>query len=392
MTDLNVHFLGLNFPNPFLLASGPPTANGKMVIDGFKHGWGGAILKTIGLEPTRHPCPRLQVIRTGREKTGMVNLELISDLKLSEWLNQIDEIKNQFPDRPLIASIMGGGNSFEWQEVEYQLEKHGIDGFEMNVSCPNFVEQKGAQLGQDPESLSQAVRWVREATKLPVIVKLTPNVTDILVLAKVAKDSGADAVTATNTLSGLAGIDLSNFTPLPVVQNVGMTGGYGGPGLKPVALRCAANISKSIDIPVIGCGGITNWKDAVEYIAVGASMVEVCTAVMWNGFEIINSLINGLLNYLEDQGFSHIHEIRGKALSNLVQFSGLNLQNRLIAKVENEKCNGCGICKRACWSGGYQAIDLINKKAIIDQARCDGCGLCLGLCPLNAISMDLKIQ
>lgn len=387
MASLASEFLGIKFPNPFILASAPPTANSGMIIDAFTAGWGGAVLKTIGLVPTPHPSPRLQVLGNHREKRGMVNIELISDASIDQWEIEIDLIKSAFPDRPLIASIMGGGNAYEWQEVVRRLEPHGIDAFEMNVSCPNFSEERGAQLGQDPESLALAIRWVREATKLPVIVKLTPNVTDIVALAKVAKDAGADAVTATNTLSGLAGIDLDSLNPLPTVDQYGIFGGYSGPGLKPVSLRCVASIAQKIDIPIIGCGGIESWRDAAEYMAVGASLVEVCTSVMWNGYGIIKQLNTGLLKYLEQRGASSITDLTGKALPHIVNFPKLNLEVKLLAEVDEEQCNGCGICVKACQSGGFSAITLDNKKARVDFFRCDGCGLCVGVCPYGIIKM-----
>jgi dihydropyrimidine dehydrogenase (NAD+) subunit PreA len=387
MADLKVNFLGMDFPNPFLLASAPPTANAAMVMDGFAHGWGGAVLKTIGLEPTRHPCPRLHVLQEGRTKTGMVNIELISEWGLAEWLGEIDAIRGRFPDRPLIASIMGGGNPYDWQEVVRQLGQHGICGFEMNVSCPNFSAGKGAQLGQDPDSLAKAVRWVREATALPLIVKLTPNVTDITRLARVAKEAGANAVTATNSLSGLGGIDLDTFQPQPAVDGAGIFGGYSGPGLKPVSLRCAASIARSVPIAIVGGGGISHWQDAAEFLSVGCSVVEVCTVVMWNGFGIIDQLVRGLSDYFDHHHMSSPAALVGKALPNLVQYPDLNLDRRLVAQVDPKKCNGCAICVGACSSGGYQAIQMADQKASVDLARCDGCGLCAGVCPTSAICM-----
>jgi dihydropyrimidine dehydrogenase (NAD+) subunit PreA len=387
MTDLTTDFLGMQFPNPFLLASAPPTANAHMILDGFAIGWGGAVLKTIGLEPTRNPCPRVHIIKEGRTKVGMVNIELISEWGLAEWLDGISEIRRRFPDRPLIASIMGGGNPHDWQEVVRQLEPRGISAFEMNVSCPNFAAERGAQLGQDPVSLGKAVSWVREATLLPLIVKLTPNVTDITLLARVARESGADAVAATNTLSGLGGIDLQTMQPQPAVEGMGIFGGYSGPGLKPVALRCAAAIARSVDIPIIGGGGISRWQDAAEFISVGCSVVEVCTAVMWNGYGIIKQLTHGLSDYLEQQKLDSLNALIGKALPHLKQYPDLNIGYRLLAKVDLQICNGCTICEKACTSGAYQAIQMKEEKAVIDKAKCDGCGLCEGVCPVDAIRM-----
>jgi len=390
MTSLKTTLLGITFSNPFILAAGPPTANGAMVIEAFKTGWGGAVLKTIGLVPTKHPSPRVYVIKSGRDKRGMVDIELISDMTVDRWEKEIDLIRASFPDRPIIASIMGGGDPFDWQEVVRRLEPHGVDGFEMNASCPNFAEERGSKLGQDPQSLSLAVGWVREATELPVIVKLTPNVTDIVVLARAAADAGADAVTTTNSLSGLAGIDLDTFAPLPNVGGIGIFGGYGGPALKPVSLRCTASIANTLEIPILGCGGVSTWKDAVEYLLCGASLVEICTAVMWNGISIIDKLTNGLSKYLEKHGFSAPEDMIGKALTYISGFPDLDLSIKLVARIDEQRCNGCGICVKACDSGGYQAITMYGEEEVarVDSDKCDGCGLCVGVCPLGVVVLN----
>ncbi|MEE9616780.1 MAG: NAD-dependent dihydropyrimidine dehydrogenase subunit PreA [Anaerolineae bacterium] len=386
-SKLQTEFLGISFPNPFLLGSGPPTTRGEMIKEAFKAGWGGAVLKTIALQPTTDPCPRLHILRQGRRIEGMVNIELITELSLQRWEDEIDLIRDAYPSRPIIASIMGGANPDEWQEVVRRLEPHGVNAFEMNVSCPNFAEGRGAQLGQDPEFLALAISWVREATQLPVIAKLTPNVTDIVSLARVAKEAGADAITATNTLSGLAGIDLETFSPLPSVEGIGIFGGYSGPGLKPVSLRCAASIAKGVDIPLVGCGGVSTWQDAAEYIAVGASLVQVCSAVMWRGYSTIDKLTRGLEGYLDEHGCSSPADIEGKALPQIVTLSDLDISVRLLAEVDEDKCTGCEICVRACASGAYQAIDMVGDVASANREKCDGCGLCVGLCPVDAITL-----
>ena len=387
MSRLETRFLGISFPNPFLLASAPPTANGSMIKEAFAAGWGGAVLKTIGLEPTPHPSPRVHLIKKGRQATGMVNIELITEHHLEQWEEQIDLIRDAYPERPLLASIMGGGRLDEWQEVVRRLEARGVDGFEMNVSCPNFAAERGAQLGQDPESLAMAVGWVQEATQLPVVVKLTPNVTDIVALARVAQEAGADAVTATNTLSALAGIDLDTFSPLPAVDGIGIFGGYSGPALKPVSLRCTASIAQAVDIPIIGCGGIASWQDAAEFMAAGASVVQVCTATMWHGYQIIDRLADGLGRFLDEKGFTSPAEIRGQALPKIATFPNLDLSIKLLASVDAEECMGCERCVTTCASGAYQAIVMVDGLAQVSANRCDGCGLCVGVCPVDAISM-----
>lgn len=387
MPKLTTDLLGITFPNPFVLGSGPPTANGPMIKRAFDAGWGGAVLKTLALDPTPLPSPRLQMLKQGKQLAGMVNIELITEMTLERWESDLDLVRDAYPTRPIIASIMGGSDPGEWQEIVRRFEHRGVSAFELNVSCPNIAEGKGAQLGQDPESLAEVVGWVCEATELPVVVKLTPNVTDIVALARVARGAGADAITATNTLSGLAGIDLETFSPLPGVANMGIFGGYSGPGLKPVSLRCVASIAQAVDTPLIGCGGISTWQDAAEYMAVGASLVQVCTAAMWQGYGLIGELTRGLEQYLDRHGYVSPAEIRGKALPGIVTYFDLDLSRRLLAVVDEEKCRGCGDCVEACDSGGYQAVRLDVDTARVDPELCDGCGLCVGVCPEQAIEM-----
>jgi dihydropyrimidine dehydrogenase (NAD+) subunit PreA len=235
-----------------------------------------------------------------------------------------------------------------------------------------------------------AIRWVREATTLPVWVKLTPNVTDIVSLARVAKNAGADAVTATNTLSGLGGIDLEKLSPLPTVGEIGTFGGYSGPGLKAVSLRCAASIARSVDIPLAGCGGVSTWQDAAEFIAIGSSLVQVCTAVMWNGYDILTKFTKGLDSYLDDHNFAKVSDLVGQALPKLRNYPDIDLEIKMLANVDTVTCNGCGLCIKACDGGGFEAINMNEKKAIVDIYKCDGCGLCIGICPQDSIQMVSK--
>ncbi len=315
MTALNIRIAGIDFPNPFILASGPPTANGSMIKAAFDRGWGGAVIKTVALEPTPLAKPRVHILNKGKSQLGMVNIELLTDISLEQWKSELDLIRDHHPTRPIIVSVMGGGNPEDWQAAMHALESHGVSAYELNVSCPNISGKKGAQLGQDPESVAMVIRWAKEATRLPILVKLTPNVTDITVLAKTVKEAGADAITATNTLSGLAGVDLETLSPLPSVAGVGTLGGYSGSGIKPVSLRCVANIARTVDVPVFGCGGIESWRDATEYILVGASAVQLCSAVMWRGTALIDKLTDGLSEYLETHHYESVEALRGKALT-----------------------------------------------------------------------------
>lgn len=202
-----------------------------------------------------------------------------------------------------------------------------------------------------------------------------------------AVEAGADALTACNSLSGIGGIDLEHFTPLPAVKDRGIVGGYGGPGLKPVTLRCTANIAQAMSTPIFGCGGIEKWQDAAEYLAVGASAVQICTAAMWNGVQIIEKLTKGFENYLDKRGFLSSDDVKGKALASIGVWNELDLSWRMVASINEEQCNGCGICVTACASGGYQAIEMEHKMACIKFFKCDGCGLCVGVCPQDAVCM-----
>jgi dihydropyrimidine dehydrogenase (NAD+) subunit PreA len=387
MALLETTFLGIKFPNPFIVAASPLTVDSSKVIRAFEAGWGGAVLKTMGLTPTPHLSPRIHVIKSGTQKKGLLDIELFSDHELDYWLREIDQIRNSFPNRPLIASIAGGNNPRDWQDLVRRLESHHLSAYELNVSCPSFDKEKGEKLGQDPTSVYKVVSWVREVTRLPVIVKLTPNVTNIVTIAQAAHEAGADAFTTTNSLSALGGIDIHTFEPQPSVGGKSIYGGYGGPGLKPVSLKCTASVASALTKPVIGCGGISSWKDAVEYLAAGASLIQVCTAAMWHGFDLVKKLSQGLEGYLNSKGFTSPEEIVGKALFQIVSYSDLDHSIKLVAQINPEYCNSCGACVVSCSSGGYQAITLMDKGASIQKSQCGGCGLCVGICSQNAIEM-----
>ena len=387
MTTLATEFLGMSFPNPFIIAAGPPSSTASKVIRAFKAGWGGVVMKTFGLEPTPNVSPRIMLIRSGRKNYGMFDIELFSSHTLDWWIAQIVEIREAFPDRPLIASIAGGGDPYSWQELIRVVEPLGVNAFEMNLSCPSFDKRKGSKLGQDPVALQKTVAWVRQATDLPVIVKLTPNVTDIVELARVALEAGASAFTSANSLTGIAGIDLDTFSPLPAVDGYGIVGGYGGMGLKPVSLRCVANVSQALAAPMLGVGGISRWQDAVEYLAVGASVVQVCSAVMLNGFEMVADLKKGLLNYLDQKGFESPADLVGRSLPKLSVFSKLDLTVHKVAHIDLDSATAVRTAFGLAISGGFEAIQMVEKLPVVDANLCDGCGLCASVCTTGAIEM-----
>jgi len=389
MASLKIDFLGMHFPNPFMLASAPPTRNAEMIKRAFNAGWGGVVTKTISLSPSRDVQPRLHPLQHSNRNIGMENIELISRMTVEEWQKDLAIIKTDFPERPLWASIMAGTKREDWQKLVGFVEETGIDALEINVSCPHGMPGRGmgAYIGQHPELTGQVVAWVKQVAKIPVIVKLTPNVTDIGLIANAAKENGADAIAAINTVSGIVGVDLNSLSPLPSVNGITAYGGYSGPGIKPIALRCIAQIIKASGLPVSGMGGITNWTDAGEFLAMGSGTVQVGTAVMWKGFRIIDELTTGLIDYLDKKGFPDLISLIGSGLNNVVEFSELTTSKKMIATVD-KTCNSCLLCVTACADGGYQAIQGHNKGIVtIDSGRCDGCGLCVMVCPKKSIRM-----
>jgi dihydropyrimidine dehydrogenase (NAD+) subunit PreA len=389
MADLSVDFVGMSFPNPFMLASAPPARTAEMIKRAFAAGWGGAVTKTIAPDPVTDLQPRLQPLRHGKRNIGMENVELTTQLTVEDWQLEIADIKAVYPDRPLWASIMGPPAAESWQNLAEAMQEAGADALELNVSCPHGMPTRGmgAFIGQNAELTGEVTSWVKKVARVPVVVKLTPNVTDIAFVAKEAQANGADALCTINTVLGLIGVDLETLTPAPSVDGVSTYGGYSGPGVKPIALRCVAQIAKATGLPISGLGGLGTWQDAVEFMAVGASTVQVGTAVMWRGYSIIAEMLQGLSDYLDEKGFSDLGPVIGAALPKIVEFPEMPLAPRARASVD-ESCNGCLLCVAACSDGGFQAITgFKGERVTIDGKACDGCGLCVMVCPLNSIAM-----
>lgn len=387
--QLKTDFSGLSFPNPFVLASAPPARTAEMMKRAFDAGWGGAVTKTIGMQGATNVRPRFGFLKERARVVGMTNFELISEKGLDDWVEEIGEVKRAFPDRPLIASIMGSLEPAEWEILAKAVEAAGADAVELNVSCPHGMPEQhmGAFIGQDPELIKLVTAAVAGVATTPVWVKLTPNVTDIAAMALAAKEAGADAIAAINTVAGLVGIDLETFEPLPSVAERGAYGGYSGRGVKPIALRAVSSIAATSGLPVSGCGGITIWEDAAEFMLAGAGTLQVCTAVMLNGFGVIDELVDGLSRYLERKGFSSYAGAVGLSLPRIGDYSALDNAVGAYAMVDPAACNGCGNCVPACADGGFQAISMNGRAAVIDAGVCDGCGLCPSVCRPGAITM-----
>ena len=404
MADLSVKFAGITSPNPFWLASGPPTNTDGQVMRAFEAGWGGAVWKTIG-EPIVNTSSRYAAIDLeGVKMMGFNNIELISDRPIDVNLREIYEVKKRYPKNLVIASLMVESKRESWQEMVRRAEAAGSDALELNFGCPHGMSERGmgASVGQVPEYTEMITSWVKESAKTPVIVKLTPNVTDIVRVAEAAERGGADALSLINTVNSLMGVDLETFAPRPNVGGKSSHGGYCGPAVKPIALHLVSCVAKKVRIPVSGIGGIGYWNDAAEHIALGAATVQVCTAAMHYGFRIVEDMIDGLSQYLDGHNFRTIEDFRGRAAMNVEDWGNLDLNYKIVAEIHSELCIGCQLCYVACEDGAHQAIAPYEvagngKKNVkgmgvhvprIIEEECVGCNLCALVCPVeNCITM-----
>ncbi len=383
----------LNLENPFLLASGPPTAEGDFIRKAFDLGWGGAVTKTINPDDLEisDVSSRFGVLRGGDGAiVGFENIELVSKKSVAYWQTEIEGLKKDYPHKVLIASIMADREKKSWQTLATQMEKAGADALELNFSCPHGMPEQGlgSAIGQNAEVTGVITGWVKEAVKIPVIVKLSPNVTDIQVIGRAAVDAGADMLAAINTVQCLIGVDLDSLNPLPSVDGHSTFGGYSGQAIKPIGLRCVAQLAQSVKVPVMGMGGIGSWKDAAEYLAVGAGAVQVCTEVMVRGVRIIRALQEGLRKYLAQKGLESPELLVGAALKKIGSHEELSRRYSLRASwAAPEECTECGKCVLACGESGYQAVAMEDHQVIIDTERCDGCSLCSFVCGTGAIKM-----
>ena len=395
MPDLNINFAGIKSPNPFWLASAPPTNSGYQVMKAFEAGWGGAVWKTLGVPVINVSSRYGSVNYRDTRMAGFNNIELITDRPLVDNLNEIEEVKKYFPDHAIIASLMVESRE-EWVQIIKDVENAGSDGIELNFGCPHGMCERGmgSAVGQEPAVLKTIVEWVMDAATVPVITKLTPNISHIVDPALAAVQGGTDALSLVNTFKSIVGIDLDSYAPLPVVDGKGTNGGYCGPAIKPIALDMVKELAIHPEIkntPISGIGGIETWRDVVEYILLGASSVQVCTAVMHYGFGIIREMKKGLEDFMVEKGFTTIYDFSGLALPNVREWKDLNLKYKVVAEIDSQKCIGCELCYIACDDGAHQAIKLATNGTRIPEIieeNCVGCNLCFHVCPVeNCISM-----
>jgi dihydropyrimidine dehydrogenase (NAD+) subunit PreA len=422
MPDLSIDFAGIRSPNPFWLASAPPTNSGDQVMRAFDAGWGGAVWKTLG-NPIVNVSSRLGAVDLGdRRMIGLNNIELITDRPLDVNFKEITETKKRYPKHAVIVSLMVESRQ-EWGDIIKRSEDTGCDGLELNFGCPHGMCERGmgSAVGEEPKVLTELVQWVMDATTLPVIAKLTPNVSDIVEPALAAKAGGANAVSLINTIKSVIGVDLERLVPMPRVASGSSHGGYCGPAVKPIALRMVAELAREprLRLPVSGIGGISSWSDAAEFMALGAGSVQVCTAVMHYGYRIVDDLIEGLSEYLRHKKMASVRQLIGAAVPGFVEWGDLDLNYHVVAAIDPGKCISCNLCHVACWDGAHQCIHLPGEDAVpghvapmaatakrraaeaaahiaagathvqpyrvpwVDETECVGCNLCALVCPVD---------
>lgn len=387
MPDISTNFAGIYSPNPFWLASGPLTNSGKQVMKAFDLGWGGAVWKTLGNPIVNVYSRYASIDYKDQRMIGLNNIELITDRPLEENLKEIKEVKKRYPKHAVIASLMVETKE-EWREIIKSVEDAGADGIELNFGCPHGMCERGmgSAVGQEPKINQEITHWAKELANVPVIVKLTPNITNILNAGMASMHGGADAVSLINTIKSIVGVDLDRFVPLPYVGGKSTNGGYCGPAVKPIALHMVGALAKNpqFNIPISGIGGISNWKDAVEFILMGATTVQVCTQAMHYGFRIVGDMLDGLTDYMEEKGFKTVHEMVGKAVKNYVEWNDLNLNYKVAAEINPSKCIECQLCIPACDAAGHQCIHSQDGQRIpiVNQEECIGCNLCSLVCPV----------
>ena len=401
MADFRSTFAGIKSPNPFWLASAPPTDKEYNVVRAFRAGWGGVVWKTLG--EAGPPVVNVNGPRYGaihgadRRLLGLNNIELITDRDLDVNLREIKKVKRDWPDRAMVVSLMVPCEEDAWKNILKRVEETEADAVELNFGCPHGMSERGmgAAVGQVPEYIEMVARWCKQHSRLPVIVKLTPNVTNIRLPAQAAKRGGADAVSLINTVNSIISIDLDNFAPTPTIDGKGSHGGYCGPAVKPMALHMVAEIARDTEtrrLPISGIGGITNWRDAAEFMALSCGTVQVCTAAMTYGFRIVEEMQAGLSRWMDEKGYATIEDFRGLAVPNVTDWQYLNLNYVTKAKIDQDLCIKCGRCYAVCEDTSHQAISAEKdgkRHFEVMNDECVACNLCVEVCPVEScITME----
>ena len=389
--DLSITFLGVKFPNPFCLSSSPVGNDYDMCKKAYDVGWGGIVFKTIGPKSyvINEVSPRFDKLDKEAEPfVGFKNMEQIAEHSLEENLADLARLKKEYPDKVLIASIMGNDEE-TWEDLARKVTEAGADMIEMNLSCPQMTSHAmGSDVGSNPELCKKYCQAVKRGSKLPMMAKMTPNITDMVEVAKACLEGGADGIAAINTIKSICNIDLDKKIGMPIVNGKSSISGYSGKAVKPVALRFIQQMRTGIPgVEISGIGGCETWEDAAEFILVGAKTIQVTTGIMQYGYRIVEDMCNGLMHYMEEQHVDHLEDLVGLANKNIIPAEELDRDYIVYPEIDKEKCVGCGRCYISCYDGAHQAMewDEETRRPTCNHDKCVGCLLCGHVCPVGAI-------
>ncbi|MGN0070252.1 MAG: NAD-dependent dihydropyrimidine dehydrogenase subunit PreA [Atopobiaceae bacterium] len=399
MKDLSIDFCGVHFDNPFCLASSPVGNCYEMCRKAYEAGWGGVYFKSVAPASfvINEVSPRFDALsKEGTDFVGFKNMEQTSERPFEDSMRDMARLKKEFPDKVLIASIMGPTEA-DWTELAKRVTEAGADMLELNFSCPQMTSHAmGSDVGANPELCRKYVAAAKKGTDLPIVAKMTPNITDMVPSAEAALEGGASGISAINTVKSIVHVDLGNMVGMPMIDGKSSVSGYSGKAVKPIGLRFVNELFQRIpDVEISGIGGIETWQDAAEYILLGARNLQICTAIMEYGYRIIDDLTDGLSWYMEEQGVDHLEDLVGLASKNMVPAEQLDRSYKVYPAFDEEKCVGCGRCYVSCFDGAHQALswDEEKRRPVLDRDRCVGCHLCALVCPVDAISKgDIVIK
>lgn len=391
--DLSITFLGVKFPNPFCLSSSPVGNDYDMCKKAYDTGWGGIVFKTIGPKSyvINEVSPRFDKLDKEAEPfVGFKNMEQIAEHSLEENLADLARLKKEYPDKVLIASIMGNDEA-TWEDLARKVTEAGADMIEMNLSCPQMTSHAmGSDVGSNPELCKKYCQAVKRGSKLPMMAKMTPNITDMVEVAKACLEGGADGIAAINTIKSICNIDLQKKIGMPIVNGKSSISGYSGKAVKPVALRFIQQMRVAIpNVEISGIGGCETWEDSAEFILVGAKTIQVTTGIMQYGYRIVEDMCNGLMHYMEEQKVDHLEDLVGLANRNIIPAEELDRDYIVYPQIDNDKCVGCGRCYISCYDGAHQAMEWNEetRRPHCNHDKCVGCLLCGHVCPVGAISL-----
>ena len=389
--DLSVDFLGVHFENPFCLSSSPVGNCFEMCKKAYDTGWAGVVFKTIGPGDflIDEVSPRFDAVtKEATPFVGFKNMEQIAEHPLEQNLEDLRKLKQAYPDKVLIASIMGPTEK-DWEELARLVTEAGADMIEMNLSCPQMTSHAmGSDVGTNAELCKSFCAAVKRGSKLPMMAKMTPNITDMVPVAKACLEGGADGIAAINTIKSICNVDLDRKIGMPIINGKSSISGYSGKAVKPVALRFVQQLRDGIPgVPISGIGGIETWEDAAEFLLLGATTLQVTTAIMQYGYRIVEDMKNGLMHYMDEQGVDRLQDLIGAANQNMIPAENLDRDYVVYPDFDTDKCIGCGRCYISCYDGAHQAIswDEENRKPSCDHDKCVGCHLCVLVCPVHAI-------